>query len=58
MTREVRTAAPDTSVAEVARLMLDYKIGGIPVVDGEKVVGIITESDIFRTVVQHFAPTE
>jgi len=58
MTRDVITVTPETTIAETAKLMLDHKVGGIPVVDGEFLVGIITESDIFRTVVQHFAPTE
>jgi CBS domain-containing protein len=31
---------------------LRHKIGGIPVVEGEQVVGIITESDIFRVIVE------
>jgi acetoin utilization protein AcuB len=32
--------------------MLENKIGGLPVMDGDKLVGIITESDIFRLLVQ------
>ena len=32
--------------------MLDNDIGGLPVMDGDKLVGIITESDIFRILVQ------
>jgi CBS domain-containing protein len=55
--RDVITVTPDTTIVEAARLMLENKIGGIPVLDGDYLVGIITESDIFRTVVQHFAPT-
>ena len=55
MTRDVVTVTPETTIAETAKLMLDKKIGGIPVVEDDKVVGIITESDIFRTVVQLFA---
>jgi len=54
MTTDPRTVTPDTSVAEVAQLMLDYKIGGIPVVDNGNLVGIITESDIFRMVVKNY----
>ncbi len=48
MTPSPFTARPDTPVAEVARLMQDRKIGGVPIVDKGKVVGIITESDIFH----------
>lgn len=54
MTKQVMTVSPDTSIGDAARMMLDYKIGGLPVVDGEKLVGIITESDIFRMVVQTY----
>ncbi len=53
MTPEVRTIHQDATIAEAAKLMLDHKISGLPVVDdGNRVVGIITESDIFRLVVQ------
>jgi acetoin utilization protein AcuB len=39
-----------TTVEEAARLMYKRKIGGLPVIDGGKLVGIITESDVFRMV--------
>lgn len=52
MAKNVVTVKPETSVFDAARLMLENKIGGLPVVDGGQVVGIITESDIFRMVVQ------
>ena len=52
MTREVVTATPDTELQTVAKIMADRKIGGIPVVEGDKVVGIITESDVFRALVK------
>lgn len=48
MTREPITIAPDATMRTAARLMLDHKIGGLPVVDDGRIVGIITESDIFR----------
>jgi CBS domain-containing protein len=51
MTRDPITITPDTSIEAAARLMLEHKIGGLPVVDGTRVVGIITESDIFRLLV-------
>jgi CBS domain-containing protein len=51
MTRDPIAIAPDTSIDAAARLMLEHKIGGLPVVDNGKVVGIITESDIFRLLV-------
>ena len=50
---------PDATLAEAAQLMLDNKISGLPVVDSnKKVIGIITESDIFRMVVQAWGKTE
>ena len=53
MTPKPITVHDDDTIGEAADLMLRYKISGLPVVDGEgKVVGIITESDIFRLVVR------
>jgi len=51
MTRLVVVAAPDTPIMEVARLLLEHRIGGVPVVKGGQVVGVITESDLFRLLV-------
>lgn len=51
MTSPVMTVTPETPLHEVARLMLAHKIGGLPVVEDGKVVGMITESDIFRVMV-------
>lgn len=48
MTEKVLSVAPDTPIEEAARLMVTRKIGGLPVVEGGKVVGVITETDIFR----------
>ena len=48
MTRAVCTVSEDTPLEEAAKLMLTNRIGGLPVLRDEKVVGIITESDIFR----------
>ncbi len=49
MTRDVLTVQADTPIEQAARLMADKKIGGVPVMKGEKVVGIITETDLFKT---------
>jgi CBS domain-containing protein len=51
MSEDVVTVTPQDSVATAAKYMLEKKIGGIPVTEGNKLVGIITESDIFRMVV-------
>ena len=42
------TVSPDASVAEATRLMLDRKIGCLPVVEGEALVGLVTETDLLR----------
>jgi CBS domain-containing protein len=52
MTRNVVTVGPDADLNEVARTMLERKIGGLPVVEHGRLVGIITESDIFRRFVE------
>jgi CBS domain-containing protein len=52
MTRNPITVTPATTIQEAARLMLQHKVAGLPVVSGGQVVGIITESDIFRLVVK------
>ncbi len=47
MARRPVTVTPDMPVEEAAMIMRDKRIGGLPVVEGEKLVGIITETDIF-----------
>ncbi|MFT5289024.1 MAG: acetoin utilization protein AcuB [Planctomycetota bacterium] len=49
--KTVTVAHPDDHIEDLARLFLAHKIGGVPVVSDERVVGMITESDIFRAVV-------
>lgn len=45
--------SPDTPLEEAARLMVEHKIGGLPVVDAQRhVVGVITETDIFKAFVE------
>ncbi len=47
MTKEVLTVGPDTSVGEIASLLLDNAITGVPVVDDAgRVLGIVSESDL------------
>jgi len=49
MTRRVVAVAPDTSILAAARLMLEHKISGLPVVDAAgHVVGIVSEHDLLR----------
>ena len=51
MTPSPITVDPLTPISDAAQLMLENKIGGLPVMDQDRLVGIITESDIFRMVV-------
>ena len=51
MTRDPVTVTPDMPIIEVAQRLLDHRIGGVPVVEDERVVGVITESDLFRLIV-------
>lgn len=48
MTKEVITVTEDTPLEEAARIMADKKIGGLPVMKGNSVVGIITETNLFK----------
>lgn len=48
MIRDVITISPDTPIEEAALKMVDNKIGGLPVVRDNVVVGIITETDLFK----------
>ncbi|HEX9076201.1 MAG TPA: CBS and ACT domain-containing protein [Anaerolineae bacterium] len=48
MTKRVITVGEDCPLEEAARIMVDHKIGSLPIVREKKVVGIITETDIFR----------
>ncbi|MBI4636169.1 MAG: CBS domain-containing protein [Candidatus Rokubacteria bacterium] len=51
MTRSPITIAPDQDARDAARLMLSRKIGALPVLEGERLVGIITETDLLRAFV-------
>ena len=46
------TVLPDYPLEEAARLMVVHKIGSLPVVDQDKLIGIITETDIFKQFVE------
>jgi acetoin utilization protein AcuB len=52
MTKKVITVDQDTPIEEAARIMADKKIGGVPVVSAGKVVGIITETDLFKILLE------
>ncbi|MBN1177637.1 MAG: CBS domain-containing protein [Anaerolineae bacterium] len=58
MTRNVITVTEDTPLEEAARIMADNKIGGLPVIQGDKLVGIITETDMFKIFLEMFGARE
>lgn len=54
MTKHPKTISAEATIGEAARTMLENRVSGLPVVDNDdRVVGIITESDIFSMVVLH-----
>ena len=55
MVRDVITTTEDVPIEEAAHLLLEHKIGCLPVMRDEKLVGIITESDLFRTFMELFS---
>jgi acetoin utilization protein AcuB len=52
MSRPVITVEGICPIEEAARIMVEHKIGCLPVMDGVKLIGIITETDIFKTLVE------
>ena len=50
MTRDVVSVSPNTAIADIAKTMIDNRISAVPVVDGGKLVGIVTENDLLRRV--------
>ena len=56
MSPELYTAPPEMTVAEAAQLMIEKKIGCLPVVEDDKLVGIVTETDFVKLVATDPAP--
>ena len=57
MTREVISVAPETSLREVARLLVDHQISGVPVVDAEGTcIGVVSEADLLLKQVSRRQP--
>jgi acetoin utilization protein AcuB len=52
MTSSVITVGPDREARDAAQLMLDHRIGALPVVDGGRPIGIVTETDLLRAFVR------
>jgi acetoin utilization protein AcuB len=52
MIKDVRTVQEETPIEEAARIMTDNEISALPVMRGEELVGIITETDLFRIMLE------
>ena len=50
MTEDPVTAAPELPVAAAARLLLERKIGRVPVRDGDSIMGVFTTSDALEAI--------
>jgi CBS domain-containing membrane protein len=57
MTKDIETVEPDTRIDEAGQLMLDNKLGCLPVVEGDRLVGILTESDFVKFTVERASRT-
>lgn len=52
MSKKVLTVTEDTPIEEAARILADNKISSLPVLKGDELVGIITETDLFRIMLE------
>lgn len=57
MTASVPSVSPDDSVAKVAKILVDFDVSGVAVVENGEIIGIITESDIIAREADVEAPT-
>jgi acetoin utilization protein AcuB len=58
MITKVITIPPDMPIEHAAKLLYTHRIGCLPVLDGEKLVGILTETDLLRAFAELFGATE
>jgi acetoin utilization protein AcuB len=58
MSKNVMTVTEDTPIESAARIMADNKIGGLPVLRNGNVVGIITETDLFKVLLEMMGARE
>ena len=56
MTEDVLTATPDDLTADAARIMVSNQINCLPVVDDDRVVGILTSTDLLAALVHEADP--
>lgn len=52
MTSPVVTVTPQTPLVEAVQLMLEHKIGGLPVMEFDQLIGILTDTDVIRLLVK------
>jgi len=57
MSKDPLTIAPDASVTDAARLMVEERIGSLPVIENGKLIGIVTEGDLIMQDVKLEFPT-
>jgi CBS domain-containing protein len=48
MRREFPVAEPSTTIAELARMMVEHRVPGVPIIDNGELVGIVTEADLIQ----------
>jgi len=58
MVKDIIVTSPDTPVEEAARSLYEHRIGCLPVLEGDELVGIITETDVLRAFVELFGVDE
>jgi CBS domain-containing protein len=58
MSRKLITASSTTTIREAAKVMVSEKIGCLPVVDGNQLVGIVTQADLLEMLVRGEQATE
>jgi CBS domain-containing protein len=58
MTYDPVTVSPEDTIQEAAERMLEYQISALPVVQDGHIVGIITESDIFKLIVDGWSEAD
>lgn len=58
MVTQIITTSPNTPIEDAARKLYEHRIGCLPVLDGEEMVGIITETDLLRAFVELFGADE
>ncbi|SMP43725.1 acetoin utilization protein AcuB [Sphaerochaeta associata] len=54
MSKNVVTINKDTTVEEAARMMVDQDLSSLPVLEGDKLIGIVTKSDMFKILLELF----